>query len=229
MSLLERIDGPDDLRSLRPDQLPALAGEIRGFPRQCRRPHRWAPRPQPRGRRADHRDPPGLRLSARHRRLRHRAPVLRAQAAHRPQDFTGLRSAGGLSGYPSRAESPHDVVENSHATTALSWGATASPEAYPACAGSNDRHVVAVIGDGALTGGMAWEAINNIAADKDAPADHRGQRQRTLVRADHGRPGHPPRHAAHHPRLRALPVVGQADARGARLSSARRCTRPCTA
>jgi 1-deoxy-D-xylulose-5-phosphate synthase len=78
------------------------------------------------------------------------------------RDFTALRKRDGLSGYPSRAESAHDVVENSHASTALSWadGIAKANELQ----GRADRHVVAVIGDGALTGGMAWEALNNIAA-----------------------------------------------------------------
>jgi 1-deoxy-D-xylulose-5-phosphate synthase len=78
-------------------------------------------------------------------------------------DFAKLRKRGGLSGYPSRAESVHDIVENSHASTSLSWAdgiATANE-----VRGLTDRHVVAVIGDGALTGGMAWEALNNIAGD----------------------------------------------------------------
>src|SRR3954469_3587582 len=83
------------------------------------------------------------------------------------QDFTKLRQDGGLSGYPSRTESEHDVVENSHASTALSWGDGVA-RAYR-LRGERDRHVVAVIGDGALTGGMAWEALNNIAADKTLP------------------------------------------------------------
>ena len=83
------------------------------------------------------------------------------------QDFSRLRQAGGLSGYPSRTESRHDVVENSHASTALSWGDGVA-RAYR-LRGESDRHVVAVIGDGALTGGMAWEALNNIAADKTLP------------------------------------------------------------
>ncbi|PPK95911.1 1-deoxy-D-xylulose-5-phosphate synthase [Kineococcus xinjiangensis] len=78
------------------------------------------------------------------------------------QDFTRLRARGGLSGYPSRAESPHDVVENSHASTSLSW-ADGLARAHQ-LRGEIDRHVVAVVGDGALTGGMAWEALNNIAA-----------------------------------------------------------------
>ncbi|MEW1640230.1 1-deoxy-D-xylulose-5-phosphate synthase [Streptomyces sp. NPDC093801] len=83
------------------------------------------------------------------------------------QDFAGLRSKGGLSGYPSRAESDHDVIENSHASTVLGWadGLAKANEVL----GREDHHVAAVIGDGALTGGMAWEALNNIAAAKDRP------------------------------------------------------------
>ncbi|HEX5522913.1 MAG TPA: 1-deoxy-D-xylulose-5-phosphate synthase, partial [Pedococcus sp.] len=83
------------------------------------------------------------------------------------QDFSGLRSRGGLSGYPSRGESEHDVVENSHASTSLSWADGIAKARR--LRGERTRHTVAVIGDGALTGGMAWEAINNIAADKDLP------------------------------------------------------------
>ena len=82
------------------------------------------------------------------------------------QNFAGLRSEGGLSGYPSRTESPHDVVENSHASTALSWAAGIA-RGYRLS--GDDRCVVAVIGDGALTGGMAWEALNNIAEDDSLP------------------------------------------------------------
>ncbi|HEX6935508.1 MAG TPA: 1-deoxy-D-xylulose-5-phosphate synthase [Actinomycetes bacterium] len=78
--------------------------------------------------------------------------------------FDRLRQKGGLSGYPSRAESEHDVIENSHASTALSY-ADGLAKAYQ-LRGETDRHVVAVVGDGSLTGGMAWEAINNIAADR---------------------------------------------------------------
>ncbi len=75
--------------------------------------------------------------------------------------FTNLRQRGGLSGYPSQAESPHDIIENSHASTALSY-ADGLARAY-ALRGES-RSVVAVVGDGALTGGMCWEAMNNIAA-----------------------------------------------------------------
>ena len=78
----------------------------------------------------------------------------------RHADFATLRKEGGLSGYPSQAESEHDIVENSHASTALSY-ADGLAKAY--AIQGEDRHVVAVIGDGALTGGMAWEALNNIA------------------------------------------------------------------
>nr|WP_223129028.1 1-deoxy-D-xylulose-5-phosphate synthase [Terrabacter sp. MAHUQ-38] len=82
-------------------------------------------------------------------------------------DFSRLKKQGGLSGYPSRAESEHDVVENSHASTALSWADGIAKGRR--LRGETDRHTVAVIGDGALTGGMAWEAINNIAVDKTLP------------------------------------------------------------
>ncbi|MCB4207651.1 1-deoxy-D-xylulose-5-phosphate synthase [Arthrobacter sp. UM1] len=81
------------------------------------------------------------------------------------KDFSTLRQEGGLSGYPDRGESEHDVVESSHASSSLSW-ADGISRAF-ALKGEKDRCVVAVVGDGALTGGMAWEAINNIAEDKN--------------------------------------------------------------
>ncbi len=81
----------------------------------------------------------------------------------RLDDFESLKKEGGLSGYPSREESEHDVVENSHASTALSW-ADGIAKGLERSGELGTRHVVGVIGDGALTGGMAWEAINNIAA-----------------------------------------------------------------
>ncbi len=82
----------------------------------------------------------------------------------RVEGFDQLRQEGGLSGYPSQAESDHDIVENSHASTALSY---ADGMAKAFAIRGEDRYVVAVIGDGALTGGMAWEALNNIASGKD--------------------------------------------------------------
>jgi 1-deoxy-D-xylulose-5-phosphate synthase len=83
----------------------------------------------------------------------------------RALQFDGLRTAGGLAGYPSREESEHDVIENSHASTSLSWGFGIAKGFK--ISKTRDRTVVAVIGDGALTGGMAWEALNNIASQED--------------------------------------------------------------
>ena len=81
------------------------------------------------------------------------------------QDFSQLRSRGGLAGYPQRSESAHDVVESSHASSSLSWADGVSRALTRT--GRRDRHVVAVVGDGALTGGMTWEALNNISDDND--------------------------------------------------------------
>ena len=85
----------------------------------------------------------------------------------RGKDFDQLRQKGGISGYPNRRESAHDVIENSHASGALSWAhGIASAFKIQKIA---DRKVVALVGDGALTGGMAWEALNNIAANDELP------------------------------------------------------------
>jgi 1-deoxy-D-xylulose-5-phosphate synthase len=94
----------------------------------------------------------------------------------RGHEFEQLRRPGGLSGYPSRAESPHDLVENSHASTALSY-ADGLSRGFALTPGRH-RHVVAVVGDGALTGGMCWEALNNIAT---------GDRAVVIVLNDNGR------------------------------------------
>ncbi len=82
----------------------------------------------------------------------------------RADSFDQLRQRGGISGYPNRSESAHDVIENSHASTALSWGDGISRGF--SIQGQSDRHVVVVVGDGALTGGMSWEALNNIAPEQ---------------------------------------------------------------
>jgi len=79
------------------------------------------------------------------------------------QDLSTLRQKDGIAGYPQRSESEHDIVESSHASSSLSW-ADGISRAYKAT-NQLDRHVVAVIGDGALTGGMSWEALNNITDD----------------------------------------------------------------
>ena len=86
----------------------------------------------------------------------------------RLDQFSELRKKDGISGYPARSESDHDIVENSHASTALSW-ADGIARAYEQTGELKDRHVVAVVGDGSLTGGMSWEALNNIASQTHRP------------------------------------------------------------
>jgi 1-deoxy-D-xylulose-5-phosphate synthase len=93
------------------------------------------------------------------------------------QDFSRLRMKGGLAGYPQRSESEHDIVESSHASSSLSW-ADGISRAF-AMTGQGDRYVVAVVGDGALTGGMTWEALNNISDDNS--------RRLVIVVNDNGR------------------------------------------
>lgn len=93
------------------------------------------------------------------------------------QDFSQLRQRDGLAGYPQRSESVHDVVESSHASSSLSW-ADGIAKAFKAT-GQTDRYVVAVVGDGAITGGMTWEALNNISDDND--------RKLVIVFNDNGR------------------------------------------
>ena len=86
----------------------------------------------------------------------------------RLDQFSELRKKDGISGYPARSESDHDIVENSHASTALSW-ADGIARAYEQTGELKDRHVIAVVGDGSLTGGMSWEALNNIASQTHRP------------------------------------------------------------
>jgi len=93
------------------------------------------------------------------------------------QDFSRLRERGGLAGYPQRRESEHDIVESSHASSSLSW-ADGISRAFRQT-GQDDRTVVAVVGDGALTGGMTWEALNNISDSND--------RRLVIVVNDNGR------------------------------------------
>jgi 1-deoxy-D-xylulose-5-phosphate synthase len=167
-SLLAGISGPEELRALPASDLPRLAAEIRrelvqtvtrtgghlgpnlGVVELTIALHRVLHSPQD-----------ALVWDTGHQSYVHKLLTGR-QAA-----FAGLRQAGGMSGYPNRAESAHDLVENSHASTALSY-------AYGlACAfalrGEHDRTVVAVVGDGALTGGMAWEGLNNLGRHRDLP------------------------------------------------------------
>ena len=167
MTLLERINGPEDLRGLTQEQLSLLATEIRdvlvetvtrtsghlgpnlGVVELTIALHRVFDSPKDK-----------LIFDTGHQAYVHKL------LTGRYGDFHTLRQSGGLSGYPSRSESEHDLVENSHASTSLSY-ADGMAKAYK-LRGEYDRTVVAVIGDGALTGGMAWEALNNIAVARDS-------------------------------------------------------------
>ncbi len=167
MTLLESISGPRDLKALAPDQLPQLAGEIRDFLIEAVSRNGGHLGPNlgvVELTMALHRvfDSPKDRIIF---DTGHQAYVHKLLTG-RQSGFARLKQRGGVSGYPNQAESEHDIVENSHASTALSY-ADGLAKAYK-IRGENDRMVVAVIGDGALTGGMAWEALNNISAAKDS-------------------------------------------------------------
>jgi 1-deoxy-D-xylulose-5-phosphate synthase len=166
MGYLESISTPRDLQDLTDAQLEALASEIRDLMvATCSRTggHLGPNLGVVELTMAIHRvfDSPTDRVvfDTGHQAYVHK--LLTGRAA----GFAGLRQEGGVSGYPSRAESEHDIVENSHASTALSY-ADGLAKAY--AIRGEQRHVVAVIGDGALTGGMAWEALNNIAIARDS-------------------------------------------------------------
>ncbi|MCC9312481.1 1-deoxy-D-xylulose-5-phosphate synthase [Kitasatospora sp. RB6PN24] len=167
MSLLSSVHGPADLKRLPANRLPELAQEIRDFLIEAVSRtgghlgpnlgvveltialHRVFDSPNDR-----------ILFDTGHQSYVHKLLTGR-------QDFSRLRAKGGLSGYPSRAESEHDVIENSHASTVLSY-ADGIAKAHQ-LQGRRDRQTVAVIGDGALTGGLAWEALNNIAEAQDRP------------------------------------------------------------
>jgi 1-deoxy-D-xylulose-5-phosphate synthase len=166
MALLDRISSPRDLRDLSEDELTTLASEIRdllirtvatnsghlgpnlGVVELTLAIHRVFDSPRDK-----------VVFDTGHQSYVHKLVTGRAP------EFGTLRREGGISGYPSQTESEHDIVENSHASTALSY-ADGIAKAY--AIRGEDRHVVAVIGDGALTGGMAWEALNNIAIARDS-------------------------------------------------------------
>ncbi|MAY95985.1 1-deoxy-D-xylulose-5-phosphate synthase [uncultured Nocardioides sp.] len=166
MGVLESVTGPRDLQGLSDDDLTLLASEIRdllirtvatnsghlgpnlGVVELTLAVHRVFDSPRDR-----------IVFDTGHQSYVHKLLTGRVEA------FGTLRREGGLSGYPSQEESEHDIVENSHASTALSY-ADGLAKAYRIR--GEDRHAVAIIGDGALTGGMAWEALNNIAIAKDS-------------------------------------------------------------
>lgn len=163
MAILETVHGPRDLDKLTNDQLIELSGEIREFlVREVARSgghlgpnlgvvemtiaiHRVFDSPKD-----------SIVFDTGHQSYVHKLLTGR-------QDFSKLREKGGIAGYPQRSESVHDIVESSHASSSLSW-ADGISHAY-SMSGQSDRHVVAVVGDGALTGGMTWEALNNISHD----------------------------------------------------------------
>ena len=166
--LLSGIAGPDDVRRLHPHQLPELAAEIRRELIESVT------------RTGGHLGPNlgvvELTIAV-HRVFRSPHDALLWDTGHqayvhklltgRWSGLGGLRQSGGMSGYPCRAESAHDLVENSHASTALSY-ADGIAKAF-SLRGAHDRCVVAVVGDGALTGGLAWEGLNNLGRAQGRP------------------------------------------------------------
>ena len=164
--ILRSLRSPDDLKEIAPERLPELASEIREFLIRSV------------AKSGGHLGPNlgvvELTIAV-HRIFDSPRDVVLFDTGHqsyvhklltgRIDSFEKLRQRGGAAGYPNRSESEHDVIENSHASTALSWGDGIS-RAF-ALKGEHDRSVVVVVGDGALTGGMAWEALNNIATTKD--------------------------------------------------------------
>ncbi|MSZ09320.1 MAG: 1-deoxy-D-xylulose-5-phosphate synthase, partial [Actinobacteria bacterium] len=164
--MIESIKGPEDIKALSQDELIALAAEIRSF---------LIEKVSKTGGHLG----PNLGVveltMAIHRIFDSPRDVVLFDTGHqsyvhkiitgRAGEFDRLRQRGGIAGYPNRRESEHDVIENSHASTALSWGDGISRGF--SLTGQGDRSVVVVVGDGALTGGMSWEALNNIAAAKD--------------------------------------------------------------
>ena len=177
MGLLDDLRNPADLRGLTDSELESLAAEIRerliesvaangghlgpnlGVVELTMAIHRVFDSPKDK-----------IVFDTGHQSYVHKMLTGRAGA------FATLRKEGGISGYPSQAESEHDWVENSHASTSLSYADGMAKANH--LLGKSD-HVVAVIGDGALTGGMAWEALNNIAADNE--------RRLVIVVNDNGR------------------------------------------
>ena len=163
--MIESIKSPRDLDALTHDQLDALAAEIRSF------------LVEKVSKTGGHLGPNlgVVELTiAIHRVFESPKDVVLFDTGHqsyvhkiltgRAEKFDKLRQRGGIAGYPNRSESEHDVIENSHASTALSWGDGISRGF--SLTQQDDRHVVVVVGDGALTGGMSWEALNNIASQE---------------------------------------------------------------
>ena len=163
--MLEYIDGPTDLRDLTLEQLQQLSSEIREF--------LISEVSQTGGHLGPNLGVVELTIAL-HRVFDSPSDPIIWDTGHQTyvhklltgrKDWNRLRQKDGIAGYPQRSESEHDIVENSHASTSLSW-ADGISRAFSRT-GQQHRHVVAVVGDGSLTGGMTWEALNNITDDND--------------------------------------------------------------
>jgi 1-deoxy-D-xylulose-5-phosphate synthase len=160
------IQSPDELRAMSPEDLTALAADIREF--LIEKVSRTG------GHLGPNLGVVELTIAI-HRVFHSPRDIVLFDTGHqsyvhkiltgRADQFDLLRQRDGISGYPNRRESDHDVIENSHASTALSWADGVSRGF--SLTGQPDRHVVAVVGDGALTGGMSWEALNNLSPESD--------------------------------------------------------------
>jgi 1-deoxy-D-xylulose-5-phosphate synthase len=160
------IQSPDELRAMSPEELTALAADIREF--LIEKVSRTG------GHLGPNLGVVELTIAI-HRVFQSPRDIVLFDTGHqsyvhkiltgRADQFDLLRQRDGISGYPNRRESEHDVIENSHASTALSWADGVSRGF--SLTGQPDRHVVAVVGDGALTGGMSWEALNNLSPESD--------------------------------------------------------------
>ena len=160
------IQSPDDLRGMSPAELNQLASDIREF--LIEKVSRTG------GHLGPNLGVVELTIAV-HRVFQSPRDVVLFDTGHqsyvhkiltgRADQFDLLRQRDGISGYPNRRESEHDVIENSHASTALSWADGVSRGF--SLSGQSDRHVIAVVGDGALTGGMSWEALNNLSPESD--------------------------------------------------------------
>src|SRR5437764_7108694 len=158
--ILENVNSPTDLRALDQSELAQLADEIRAFVVEAVSATG--------GHLGSNLGAVELTLAV-HRVFDSPRDIILWDTGHqayvhkivtgRREGFTSLRQAGGLSGYPNRVESEHDWVENSHASTILSY---AHGLATAVELNEQDRHVVAIIGDGSMTGGMAYEGLNNL-------------------------------------------------------------------
>jgi len=177
MSILDRINGPEDLKALKDAEVVELAQDIRDFliSKVAKTgghlgPNLGVVETTIAIHRVFNSPKDSVIFDTGHQSYVHKLLTGR-------KNFDNLRSKDGLAGYPQRSESVHDIVESSHASSSISWG-DGIAKAYRLTE-QNDRYVIVVVGDGALTGGMTWEALNNISDDND--------RKLVIVVNDNGR------------------------------------------